>query len=262
VDFDRRDPSSVRAATRARQWTGTTSGLAPGQVQANLVVLPQDLAYDFLRFCVANPKPCPIIEVTEAGSPEPARSAPGADLRTDVPRYRVFRDGELAEEVEDVSSLWREDLVAFLIGCSFTFERALLAAGLPVRHIEERVNVPMYRTSIDCEPAGAFAGPMVVSMRPYEPAQALRAVQITSRFPTVHGAPVHLGDPEAIGIADLAEPDYGDAVSVRAGEVPVFWACGVTPQAAAAAARPELMITHAPGHMFVTDLRDDEQAIL
>jgi uncharacterized protein YcsI (UPF0317 family) len=262
VDFDRRDPSSVREATRARQWTGTTAGLAPGRVQANLVVLPHGLAYDFLRFCVANPKPCPIIEVTEAGSPEPARSAPGADLRTDVPRYRVFRDGELAEEVEDVSSLWREDLVAFLIGCSFTFERALLAAGLPVRHIEERVNVPMYRTSIDCEPAGAFAGPMVVSMRPYEPAQALRAVQITSRFPTVHGAPVHLGDPEAIGIADLAAPDYGDAVSVRAGEVPVFWACGVTPQAAAAAARPELMITHAPGHMFVTDLRDDEQAIL
>jgi uncharacterized protein YcsI (UPF0317 family) len=230
-------------------------------VQTNLVVLPERLAYDFLRFCVANPKPCPIIEVTEAGSPEPARSAPGADLRTDVPRYRVFRDGELADEVEDLSSLWREDLVAFLIGCSFTFERALLAAGLPVRHIEERVNVPMYRTSIDCEPAGAFSGPMVVSMRPYAPAQALRAVQITSRFPTVHGAPVHLGDPEAIGIADLAAPDYGDAVSVRAGEVPVFWACGVTPQAAAAAARPELMITHAPGHMFVTDLRDDEQAI-
>jgi uncharacterized protein YcsI (UPF0317 family) len=262
VDFDRRDPSDVRAAIRARRWTGTTAGLAPGHVQANLVVLPQGLAYDFLRFCVANPKPCPIIEVTEAGSPEPARSAPGVDLRTDLPRYRVFRDGELAAEVEDVSSLWREDLVAFLIGCSFTFERALLAAGLPVRHIEERVNVPMYRTSIDCEPAGAFSGPMVVSMRPYEPAHALRAVQITSRFPTVHGAPVHLGDPEAIGIADLAAPDYGDPVSVRAGEVPVFWACGVTPQAAAAAARPELMITHAPGHMFVTDLRDDEQAIL
>jgi uncharacterized protein YcsI (UPF0317 family) len=261
VDFDRRDPSDVRGAIRARRWAGTTAGLAPGHVQANLVVLPQGLAYDFLRFCVANPKPCPIIEVTEAGSPEPARSAAGADLRTDVPRYRVFRDGELADEVEDVSSLWREDLVAFLIGCSFTFERALLAAGLPVRHIEERVNVPMYRTSIDCEPAGAFSGPMVVSMRPYAPAHALRAVQITSRFPTVHGAPVHLGDPGAIGIADLAAPDYGDPVSVRDGEVPVFWACGVTPQAAAAAARPELMITHAPGHMFVTDLRDDEQAV-
>jgi uncharacterized protein YcsI (UPF0317 family) len=225
-------------------------------------VLPESLAYDFLRFCVANPKPCPLIEVIDAGSPEPAQSAPGADLRTDVPRYRVFRDGELAEEVQEVASLWRDDLVAFLIGCSFTFERALLAAGLPVRHIEEQVNVPMYRTSIACRSAGAFSGPMVVSMRPYEPAQALRAAQVTSRFPSVHGAPVHLGDPQAIGIADLDRPDYGDPVTVRAGEVPVFWACGVTPQAAAAAARPELMITHAPGHMFVTDLRDEEQAVL
>ena len=262
MDLDRNDPSAVRAAIRERRWTGTTAGLAPGRVQANLVVLPESLAYDFLRFCVANPKPCPLIEVTDAGSLEPTHSAPGADLRTDVPRYRVFRDGELAEEVEEIGSLWRDDLVAFLIGCSFTFERALLAAGLPVRHIEEGVNVPMYRTSIACRPAGAFSGPMVVSMRPYEPAQALRAAQVTSRFPTVHGAPVHLGDPQAIGIADLDSPDYGDRVTVRAGEVPVFWACGVTPQAAAAAARPELMITHAPGHMFVTDLRDDEQAIV
>ena len=230
-------------------------------MQANLVVLPEILAYDFLRFCVANPKPCPLVEVIDAGSPEPAQSAPGADLRTDVPRYHVFRDGELAEEVQEVASLWRDDLVAFLIGCSFTFERALLAAGLPVRHIEQQVNVPMYRTSIACHSAGAFSGPMVVSMRPYEPAQALRAAQVTSRFPGAHGAPVHLGDPQAIGIADLDRPDYGDPVTVRAGEVPVFWACGVTPQAAAAAARPELMITHAPGHMFVTDLRDDEQAV-
>jgi uncharacterized protein YcsI (UPF0317 family) len=261
VGLDRRDPSAVRAAIRAGEWKGTTAGVAPGRVQANLVVLPEAMAYDFLRFCVANPKPCPVLEVTEAGSAEPALSAPGADLRTDVPRYRVFRDGELGGEVEDIVALWREDLVAFLIGCSFTFERALLAAGLPVRHIDERVNVPMYRTSVACRPAGAFSGPMVVSMRPYEPAQALRAAQVTSRYPTVHGAPVHLGDPEAIGIADLDRPDYGDPVTVRAGEVPVFWACGVTPQAAAAAARPELMITHAPGHMFVTDLRDDESAI-
>jgi uncharacterized protein YcsI (UPF0317 family) len=262
VELDRRDPSTVRAAIRAGRWKGTTAGLAPGRVQANLVVVPATLAYDFLRFCVANPKPCPLIEVTEAGSPEPPLSAPGADLRTDLPRYRVFREGALHGEVEDVAGLWRDDLVAFLIGCSFTFERALMAAGLPVRHIDEQVNVPMYRTSIDCRPAGAFSGPMVVSMRPYEPAQALRAAQVTSRFPTVHGAPVHLGDPAAIGIADLDSPDYGDRVTVRSGEVPVFWACGVTPQASAAAARPELMITHAPGHMFVTDLRDDEQAIL
>ena len=174
----------------------------------------------------------------------------------------MFRDGELVEEVDDVAALWRDDLVAFLIGCSFTFERALLAAGLPVRHLEEQVTVPMYRTRIACRPAGVFSGPMVVSMRPYEPAQALRATQITSRFPTVHGAPVHVGDPAAIGIADLASPDYGDPVTVRPGEVPVFWGCGVTPQAAAAAARPELMITHAPGHMFVTDLLDESQSVL
>jgi uncharacterized protein YcsI (UPF0317 family) len=262
VDADGHDPSAVRAAIRAGEWTRPTAGLALGRVQANLVVLPEGLAYDFLRFCVANPKPCPVVEVTEAGSPEPRASAPGADLRTDLPRYRVFRDGELADEAEDVAALWRDDLVAFLIGCSFTFERALLAAGLPVRHIEEQVSVPMYRTSIACRPAGVFSGPMVVSMRPYEPAQALRATQITSRFPAVHGAPVHVGDPAAIGIADLASPDYGDPVTVRPGEVPVFWGCGVTPQAAAAAARPELMITHAPGHMFVTDLLDESQSVL
>jgi uncharacterized protein YcsI (UPF0317 family) len=262
MDLDRHDPSAVRAAIRAGSWTGTTAGLAPGRVQTNLVVLPQRFAYDFLRFCVANPKPCPVIEVADAGSPEPARSAPGADLRTDLPGYRVFRDGELTDEVQDVASLWRDDLVAFLIGCSFTFERALLAAGLPVRHIDEQVTVPMYRTSIACRPAGPFSGPMVVSMRPYEPAQALRAAQVTSRFPTMHGAPVHIGDPGAIGIGDLAAPDYGDPVSIGAGEVPVFWACGVTPQATAAAARPDLMITHAPGRMFVTDLLDEDQALL
>jgi uncharacterized protein YcsI (UPF0317 family) len=261
-ELDRDDPTAVRAAIRAGDWTAPTAGLASGRVQANLVVLPERVAYDFLRFCVANPRPCPVLEVTEAGSPEPGQAAPGADLRTDVPRYRVFRDGELSDEVDDIRALWRDDLVAFLIGCSFTFERALLAAGLPVRHVEEGVNVPMYRTSIECRPAGAFSGPMVVSMRPLAPAQALRAVQITSRYPTVHGAPVHLGDPEAIGIATLDSPDYGDPVTIHRGEVPVFWACGVTPQAAAAAARPELMITHAPGHMFVTDLLDEEQAVL
>jgi uncharacterized protein YcsI (UPF0317 family) len=261
MELDRDDPAAVRGAIRAGEWRGPTAGVVPGRVQANLVVLPQRDAYDFLRFCVANPKPCPLVEVTEAGSPEPAQAAPGADLRTDLPRYRVFRDGEAAEEVDEISSLWRDDLVAFLIGCSFTFERALLAAGLPVRHIEEQVNVPMYRTNLACRAAGAFSGSMVVSMRPFSPPQALRAVQVTSRYPTVHGAPVHLGDPAAIGIDDLDRPDYGDRVSVRPGEVPVFWACGVTPQAVAAAAKPELMITHAPGHMFVTDLLDDDQAI-
>jgi uncharacterized protein YcsI (UPF0317 family) len=252
----------VRDAIRRGEWTAPTAGLAPGYTQANLVMLPAADAFDFLRFCVRNPKPCPVLEVTDPGSPEPAATAPGADLRTDVPRYRVYRDGEPDGEPTDVRGDWREDLVAFLIGCSFTFERALLAEGLPVRHVEQGVNVPMYRTSRECRPAGRFAGPLVVSMRPMTPEQAIRATQITSRYPTVHGAPVHVGDPAALGIADLAKPDYGDAVEVRAGELPVFWACGVTPQAVAAASRPELMITHAPGHMFVTDVPDARHATL
>ena len=188
--------------------------------------------------------------------------APGADLRTDLPRYRVCRDGELVDEPADASEHWRDDLVGFLIGCSFTFERALLAEGLPIRHVEQGVNVPMYRTAIACTPAGRFSGPLVVSMRPMTPAQAIRATQITSRYGAVHGAPVHVGDPSAIGIDDLGAPDYGDPVEIREGELPVFWACGVTPQAVAVASRPELMITHAPGHMFVTDARDETMATL
>jgi uncharacterized protein YcsI (UPF0317 family) len=256
------DAASARAAIRRGEWTGPTAGLAPGYTQANLVMLPEADAFDFLRFCVRNPKPCPVLEVTDPGSPEPAATAPGADLRTDVPRYRVYRDGEPDGEPTDVRDAWRDDLVAFLIGCSFTFERALLAEGLPVRHVEQGVNVPMYRTSRDCHPAGRFAGPLVVSMRPMTPEQAIRATQITSRYPTVHGAPVHVGDPAVLGIADLGTPDYGEPVEIRQGEIPVFWACGVTPQAVAAASRPELMITHAPGHMFVTDVPDAAQATL
>ena len=249
-------PAEVRAAIRRGEWEGPTAGLAPAFTQANLVVLPEADAFDFLRFCVRNPKPCPVLEVCDPGSPEPGALAPGADLRTDLPRYRVWRDGELAEERTDVRGLWREDLVAFLIGCSFTFERALLDAGLPVRHLEQGVNVPMYRTVRACRPAGRFSGPLVVSMRPMAPQQAEHAAEITGRFPDVHGAPVHAGDPGALGIADLAAPDYGDPVEMRDGEIPVFWACGVTPQAAAVASRPELMITHAPGHMFVSDERE------
>ena len=256
------EPGALRAAIRAGGWTGTTAGLAPGSTQANLVVLPEADAFDFLRFCLRNPKPCPVLEVTDPGSPEPAETAPGADLRTDVPRYRVYHDGELVDEPADVRELWRDDLVAFLIGCSFTFERALLAAGLPVRHVEQGLNVPMYRTDVPCRPAGRFSGPLVVSMRPLLPAQAVRATQITTRYAPAHGAPVHLGAPAAIGIADLDRPDYGDPVALREGELPVFWACGVTPQAVAVASRPALMITHAPGHMFVTDQRDEHQATL
>ena len=255
-------PRALRERFRAGELVRPTSGLAPGFVQANLVILPRALAFDFLLFCQRNPKPCPLLEVVEAGSAEPVVLAPGADLRTDTPKYRVYRHGVLAGEPVDVAGLWSDDLVSFLIGCSFTFESALLEAGIPVRHIEQCSNVPMYVTSVPTAPAGAFHGPMVVSMRPVPAARVVRAVQVTSRFPAVHGAPVHIGDPAAIGIRDIARPDLGDPVEIRPGEVPVFWACGVTPQAAAMASKPPLMITHAPGHMFVTDRRDAEYAVL
>lgn len=248
--------AELRQAARACQWTGPTPGLALGYVQANLVVVPRDLAFAFLLFCQRNPKPCPLLDVTEPGSSEPCAVAAGADLRTDLPRYRVYRDGQLVEEPTDLLPWWRDDLVAFLLGCSFTFENALLAAGLPVRHIEQKCNVPMYRTSIPCRPAGIFRGPLVVSMRPMTPSQALQAVAVCGRFPRAHGAPIHCGDPAAIGIADIHKPDFGDPVSVNPGEIPVFWACGVTPQAVAMEVRPPLLLTHKPGHMFVTDLRD------
>lgn len=253
-------PREVRQQIRQGNWRKPTAGLAPGFVQANLVVLPRDLAYDFLLFAQRNPKPCPVIEVTDAGSPEPRLSAPEADLRTDIPRYRVYRQGEVAEEVTDLLGVWGPDLVAFLLGCSFTFEAALLQAGVPVRHIEEGKNVPMFVTSVSCVPAGMFHGPLVVTMRPIPAPLVSRAVQVSGRYPGVHGSPVHLGDPAAIGIRDLARPDFGESVTIHPGEVPVFWACGVTPQAVAMQVRPSLMLTHAPGHMFVTDLRNEELA--
>jgi uncharacterized protein YcsI (UPF0317 family) len=262
MDASRLTPAQMREKIRRGEWTGPTAGAAAGYTQANLVILPKDLAFEFLLFCQRNPKPCPVLDVTEAGSPVPARVAPDADLRTDVPKYRVYRSGELVDETTDIQSYWSDHLVAFLLGCSFTFEQALLDNGVPVRHIEENCNVPMYRTNIDCTPAGRFAGPMVVSMRPIPHAQVVRAVQVTSRFPAVHGAPVHIGDPAAIGIEDLSKPDFGDPVTVHPGEVPVFWACGVTPQAVAMHVKPELMITHAPGHMFITDVRDEQFAVL
>lgn len=255
-------PKEVRERIRRGEWVRPTAGCAAGYVQANLVVLPRDLAYDFLLFTHRNPRPCPLLEVTDPGSPEPARVAPGADLRTDLPKYRVYRHGVLAEEVTDLIPLWRDDLVAFLLGCSFTFEAALLKAEVPVRHLEEGRNVPMYITSIPCAPAGLFEGPLVVSMRPIPPEKVARAAAVTARFPAVHGAPVHVGAPEALGIRDLGRPDFGDPVTIRPGEVPVFWACGVTPQAVAMRVKPPLMITHAPGHMFVTDLRDEALAVL
>jgi uncharacterized protein YcsI (UPF0317 family) len=248
--------SAIRTACRAGSLTGPTPGLARGFVQANLVTVPKDVAFDFLLFCQRNPKPCPLLDVTEPGDPEPKGVAPGADLRTDLPAYRVWRDGQLVDEPPDIRALWRNDLVSFVIGCSFTFEAALLDAGLPVRHIEQGVNVPMYETNRPCRPTGRFAGPLVVSMRPMTPAQAVAATRVCARFPRAHGTPVHFGDPAALGIADPARPDFGDPVEVRPGEVPVYWACGVTPQAALMRAKLPFAITHKPGHMFLTDLRD------
>jgi len=227
-----------------------------GHAQANLAILPAKQAMDFLVFANRNPKPCPIIEVFEPGRPEPVYSAPGADIRTDLPKYRVYRRGHLEEERSDIVDLWQDDFVSFLIGCSFSFEKALLDAGVPVRHIELGRNVPMYITNIQCRPAGIFHGPMVVSMRPIPGGAVARAVEVTAAMHAVHGAPIHVGSPEAIGITDINRPDFGDSVPIRNGEIPVFWACGVTPQAAALAAKPEIMITHAPGHMFITDVRD------
>jgi uncharacterized protein YcsI (UPF0317 family) len=250
--------AAVRAACRSGMYRTPTPGLAPGFVHANLVIVPQELAFDFLLFCQRNPKPCPLLDVTAPGDPVPRHVAPEADVRLDLPRYRVWRHGELVDEPHAISEHWRDDLVAFLLGCSFTFEAALLAAGVPVRHIEQGRNVPMYRTSIACRPAGVFHGPLVVSMRPMSPAQAVTATRVCARFPRAHGVPVHFGDPAAIGIADIAKPDFGNAVQIRSGEVPVFWACGVTPQAALMHAKPPFAITHAPGHMFVTDLRDTD----
>jgi uncharacterized protein YcsI (UPF0317 family) len=251
-----------RRRIRAGDYSGNTAGLAPGNVQANLVILPEALAHDFLRFAHANPKPCPVLAVSAAGDPRLAGLGEDLDIRSDLPRYRVWRRGELVEEPTDLFHVWRDDLVGFALGCSFSFEEALVEDGIELRHIACRSNVPMYRTNIRCAPAGPFAGPLVVSMRPLKPKDAIRAIQITSRFPSVHGAPVHIGLPDAIGIRDLAKPDYGDAVPVESHELPVFWACGVTPQAVIAEVRPDFCVTHAPGSMLITDLRNTALASL
>jgi len=252
--------ADARAAIRAGTWTTHTSGVADDHVQGNVVILPQALADDFLRYCQRNPKPCPVLAVSEVGVPMLPQLGADIDIRTDVPRYRVWRRGEIVDEPVDVIRYWRDDLVTFVLGCSFSFEQALLESGLTLRHVSEGRNVAMYRTNIATEVAGPFHGPMVVTMRPLRAAAAIRAIQITSRFPSVHGAPVHVGDPALIGIRDLSTPDYGDAVDVMADELPVFWACGVTPQAAIVQARPEFCITHAPGAMLITDLLNHQLA--
>jgi uncharacterized protein YcsI (UPF0317 family) len=252
----------ARLAARGGGFKGQTAGVAPGYVQGNLAILPGNLATDFLRFCQLNPKPCPLLAASAPGDYRLPTLADDLDIRTDLSRYRVFRHGELIDEPTDIRAYWRDDLVAFVLGCSFSFEEALIEGGIELRHISLNVTVPMYRTSIATVPAGPFHGPMVVSMRPLKPADAIRAIQITTRFPAVHGAPVHIGKPELIGIADLMKPDYGDPLPLQADEIPVFWACGVTPQSVVATAKPEFCITHYPGCMLVTDRRNSEFAIM
>ena len=254
-------PKELRQLIRTKKWTIPTSGAAPGYVQANLVMLPEEEAFNFLLFCVRNPKPCPILDVLEPGEVEPA-IARNADLRSDLPRYRMFERGELKKEVEDVSEYFDDGMVSFLLGCSFSFENAMLAAGLPIRNMEEEKNVSMYVTHIPCRSAGPFSAQMVVSMRPMTPEQAIRSVQVTTRFHLTHGAPIHFGDPQEIGIKDIDHPEFGDPVTIKPGEIPVFWACGVTSQLAATSAPIYCVITHSPGHMFVSDLKDEDLTIL
>lgn len=255
-------PRELRKLVREEKFTSHTTGVSAGFTQANLAILPQDVAFDFLLFCQRNPKPCPVLEVTEPGNPILTRLAKGADIRTDIPKYRVYQKGKLVAEVKNIKDYWRKDLVAFLIGCSYTFETALINANIPLRHIEAGKAVSVYTTKVPCQPAGVFRGPLVVSMRPIPQEMVVRAIQVTSRFPATHGAPVHIGDPKLIGIPNLRKVDWGDPPVMKKGDVPMFWACGVTPQAVAMESKPELMITHAAGHMFVSDLRDEEMAAI
>jgi uncharacterized protein YcsI (UPF0317 family) len=260
LDLAAQHPRAMRELIREGKWRGPTSGLCLGYAQANVAILPRDLAFEFMLFAQRNPKPCPLLEVLDAGDPEPRRSAPGADIRTEVPMFRIYRRGQLEDERGDIRGLWRDDFVTFLLGCSFTFEAALLQSGIPVRHIELGRNVPMYTTDIQCEPAGIFHGSLVVSMRPVPAAQVARSVQVSGRYPSMHGTPLHIGSPAALGVKDLERPDFGDPPVFKPGEVPVFWACGVTVQSVAMGAKPEIMITHSPGHMFLTDIPNESLA--
>lgn len=262
IDLSNATPVELREMIRGNQLIKPTAGMASGYAQGNLAILKKEHAFDFLLFCQRNPKSCPLLDVTEIGSPFFKFAAPSGDIRTDIPKYRIYKSGELVEEVTDIRDYWEDDMVAFLIGCSFTFEHALLNNDISVRHIEENCNVPMYRTNIPCVEAGIFHGQMVVSMRPIPHRDVVRAAQVTSRFPAVHGGPIHIGDPSVIGISDIYQPDFGESVPIREGEVPVFWACGVTPQSIAMETKPSIMITHAPGYMFITDIRDEKLGVL
>ncbi|MBQ7821982.1 MAG: putative hydro-lyase [Clostridia bacterium] len=255
MDYSTMLPSQVRALIRDGKITTQTSGMCAGYAQANLLIIPKEHAYDFLLFTQRNPKSCPVLEVGDTGDRLVKRIA-NADIATDIPKYRVWENGVLTGEYTDISHLWRDDFVYFLIGCSFSFEGELLAQDVPVRHIEEGRNVPMYITNMPCEKAGIFHGNVVVSMRPMPADQVIRAVSITASMPRVHGAPVHIGDPAQIGIKDISKPDFGDAVMVKNGEIPVFWCCGVTPQSVVMSTKPPIAITHSPGHMFITDVKN------
>lgn len=260
-EIERLLPKEIRFLIRKGKWDKPTAGLAMGYAQANLVILPEKYAFDFLLFCQRNPKPCPLLEVLEPGEYRTRFLSKDADIRTDLPRYNIYRDGKLKTMVKDITSLWEDGLVSFLFGCSFSFEYELIRASIPIRHIQEKKNVPMYITNIPCEPAGKFKGTMVVTMRPIPADKVSLSVQITQRYRLVHGAPIHIGDPEKIGIKNLKKPDFGDAVTIKKGEIPCFWACGVTPQIAIMEAKPEFCITHTPGHMFITDILNETLTI-
>ena len=251
------DSKELREAIRNGEFAGTTSGAAGHKVQANLVILPKAYAFDFLLYAMRNKKAVPVIEVMEDGQTE-SRFADGSDIRTDVPKYNIYEDGVLRDTTDDISGYWQDDFVTFLIGCSFTFEQAILDEGISIRHIDEGRNVAMYKTNIATDPAGVFTGELVVSMRPFDESEVETVTRVTGQFPEMHGGPVHYGSPHEKGIRDIADPEYCEGVEIREGETPVFWACGVTPQNAALNAKPSIMITHAPGHMFVTDLDNED----
>ncbi len=248
-------PKEIRKKIQNQEITDQTSGRCPGYAQGNLVILPKAYAFDFLLFSMRNPKPCPILEVVESGK-NLKQTAPGEPVTKVFPKYRVYEDGKLSGEYTDIDHLWQDDFVTFILGCSFTFESALMEAEIAMRHIEQNKNVAMYQTTIPCEEAGFFKGNLVVSMRPIKSEDVMAAVEITSKYPKVHGAPIHIGNPLTIGIHDIRKPDFGDAIEIEVGEIPMFWACGVTPQSVAMNVKPSIMITHAPGHMLITDIRN------
>lgn len=262
LDFEglRRLPvDQIRMKIRSGEYLGHTAGLGLGYLQANLVILPEEYALDFFRFCQRNPKPCPLVGVSDTGNPYMSTLGGDIDIRTDVPAYYVYEDGKRVETVNELGSQWRDDFVAFALGCSFTFEDALQREHFPLWHIDNNTTVPMFRSNIKTVTAGPFRGPTVVSMRAIDEEHIDDVVEISRKFPLAHGAPVHWGDPSEIGIQDVGVPDWGDPSPIGEGEIPVFWACGVTPQVAIERAKVSICITHKPGHMLITDVEDNAE---